>query len=46
MGEIAQASIALVGLDMAKNVVQVRDVDAPGRRVAVRACKREQFFAW
>ena len=46
MSEITRASIARVGVDLAKNVMQVHAVDGAGRRVAVRAIKREQFLAW
>ena len=47
MSEIAQApAIARVGIDLAKQVIQVHAVDASGRRVVTRAFKRDQFFAW
>ncbi len=46
MAEITRALIARVGVDLAKNVIQVHAVDAGGRRVATRAVKREQFLAW
>lgn len=38
--------IVRVGVDLAKQVIQVHAVDASGRRVVARAFKREQFFAW
>jgi transposase len=41
-----QAPIARVGVDLAKQVIQVHAVDAHGRRVQARALKRELFFAW
>ena len=46
MAEITRALIARVGVDLAKNVIQVHAVDAAGRRVVTRAFKREQFLAW
>ena len=47
MNEITRAPIiARVGVDLAKQVIQVHAVDASGRRVVTRAFKRNQFFAW
>ena len=46
MAEVTRALIARVGVDLAKNVIQVHAVDAAGRRVVARAFKREQFLAW
>ena len=49
MAEITRALIALivrVGVDLAKNVIQVHAVDGAGRRVVWRAIKREHFLAW
>ena len=46
MAEITRALIARVGVDLAKNVIQVHAVDAAGRRVVTRAFRREQFLAW
>ena len=46
MAEIARAVIARVGVDLAKNVIQVHAVDAAGRRVVAKALKREQFMSW
>jgi transposase len=47
MIEITRAPIiARVGVDLAKQVIQVHAVDASGRRVVTRAFKRNQFFAW
>jgi len=46
MSEITRALIARVGVDLAKNVIQVHAVDAAGRRVVTRAFKRGQFVAW
>ena len=40
------AAVARVGVDLAKNVIQVHAVDAAGRRVAARAVKRDQFLQW
>ena len=45
-GGITRAVIARVGVDLAKNVIQVHAVDAAGRRVVARAFKREQFLVW
>jgi transposase len=38
--------IVRVGVDLAKNLIQVHAVDAAGRRVVARALKRDQFLAW
>ncbi len=46
MSEITRAPIARVGVDLAKQVIQVHAVDASGHRVAARALKRDQFYAW
>ena len=49
MAEITRVLMALVvrvGVDLAKNVIQVHAVDAQGRRVVARAIKRDQFLAW
>lgn len=46
MAEITRALIARVGVDLAKQVIQVHAVDAQGRRVVGRAFKRDQFVAW
>lgn len=48
MSEITRVvtSIARVGVDLAKRVIQVHAVDAAGRRVVSRALKRDQFIAW
>ncbi len=35
-----------VGVDLAKNVIQVHGVDAHGKCVVARAIKRAQFAAW
>jgi transposase len=35
-----------VGVDLAKQAIQVHAVDGSGRRVAARMFKRDQFFAW
>ena len=40
MGEITRSAIARVGVDLAKNVIQVHAVDATGRRVTARSIKR------
>jgi hypothetical protein len=47
MSEITRVLIiARVGVDLDKRVIQVHAVDAAGRRVVVRALKREQFLSW
>ena len=46
MTEITRAVIGRVGVDLAKNVIQVHGVDAAGKRVVSRAIKRDQFLAW
>jgi transposase len=46
MAEITRALIARVGVDLAKQVIQVHAVDAAGRRVVARALKRDQFLDW
>ncbi|HEY5282419.1 MAG TPA: IS110 family transposase [Polyangia bacterium] len=46
MAEITRALIARVGVDLAKQVIQVHAVDAVGRRVVARAFRRDQFVAW
>lgn len=46
MAEITRALIARVGVDLAKNVIQVHAVDGAGRRVVARAFKRDLFVAW
>jgi transposase len=46
MAEITRALIARVGVDLAKNVIQVHAVDGAGRRVVARAFKRDAFLAW
>ena len=49
MAEITRVVFALivrVGVDLAKNVIQVHGVDRAGRRVVSRAIKREQFLSW
>jgi len=38
--------IVRVGVDLAKNLIQVHAVDASGRCVASRTVKRDQFMAW
>ena len=46
MGEITRGRIVRVGVDLAKQVIQVHAVDAAGRQVVARAIKRGQFLAW
>ena len=38
--------VVRVGVDLAKNLIQVHAVDAAGRRLVSRALKRDQFAAW
>jgi transposase len=40
------SKITRVGVDLAKNVIQVHAVDAAGKVVTNRALKREKFLAW
>lgn len=46
MAEVTRALIVRVGVDLAKNVIQVHAVDAAGRRIVARAFKRDAFVAW
>jgi len=48
MSEITRLMLLIVrvGVDLAKNLIQVHAVDAAGRRVAAKALKREQFMTW
>lgn len=42
----AMSAIVRVGVDLAKQVIQVHGVDSGGRRVVGRTLKRDQFAAW
>jgi transposase len=46
MSEITRDGIVRVGVDLAKQVIQVHAVDAGGHRVVGRPIKRDQFLAW
>ena len=49
MSEITRgtmSAIVRVGVDLAKQVIQVHGVDSGGRRVVGRTLKRDQFAAW
>jgi transposase len=48
MSEITRLMMLVVrvGVDLAKNLIQVHAVDASGRRVVARSLRREQFVAW
>jgi len=46
MTEITRATIVRVGVDIAKQVIQVHAVDASGRRQVARSLKRDQFLPW
>ena len=48
MSEITRVMLMIVrvGVDLAKNLIQVHAVDAAGRRVVARAIMRDQFLAW
>ncbi len=48
MSEITRLMLLVVrvGVDLAKNLIQVHAVDAAGMRLVSRALKREQFIAW
>ena len=40
------SNITRVGVDLAKNVIQVHAVDAAGKLVTSRALKRDKFLQW
>jgi len=40
------SNITRVGVDLAKNLIQVHAVDAAGKVVTNRALKREKFLVW
>lgn len=40
------SKIARVGVDLAKNLIQVHAVDETGKVVSTRVLKRERFIAW
>ena len=40
------SEITRVGVDLAKNVIQVHAVDATGKLVTNRALARDKFMAW
>ena len=40
------SKITRIGVDLAKNLIQVHAVDASGKAVTNRALKREKFLAW
>jgi len=49
MAEITRVLFALivrVGVDLAKNVIQVHAVHRAGRRLVSRPIKRDQLLAW
>ena len=49
MSEITRgttSAIVRVGVDLAKQVIQVHGVDDGGRRVVGRTLNRDQFAAW
>lgn len=46
MAEITRALVVRVGVDLAKQTIQVHAVDGAGRRVFARALKRDQFLPW
>lgn len=48
MSEITRTLLLIVrvGVDLAKNLIQVHAADATGRRVVARALGRDQFMAW
>lgn len=46
MTEITRAPISRVGVDLAKRVIQVHAVDAPGRVATTKALSREKFISW
>lgn len=40
------SNIARVGIDLAKNVIQIHAVDAAGRVITNRAINRDKFLLW
>ena len=46
MNEITRGTVARVGVDLAKHVIQVHAVDSAGRCVIGRAIKRDAFLGW
>ncbi len=46
MSEITRDGIVRVGVDLAKQVIQVHAVDAGSRRVVSRPIKPDQFLSW
>lgn len=40
------SKITRIGVDLAKNLIQVHAVDASGKVVTNRALKREKFLVW
>ena len=46
MAGITRALIVRVGVDLAKNMIQLHAVDGAGRRVVARAIRRDQSLAW
>ncbi len=46
MNEITRGTVARVGVDLAKHVIQVHAVDKAGRCIAARAIKRDAFLSW
>ena len=46
MSEVTRGLMVRVGVDIAKQVIHVHAVDAAGRRVVVRALRRDQFLPW
>ena len=46
MTEITRGEIVRVGVDLAKQVIQIHAVDQAGRTVAAKPLPREKFLAW
>ena len=46
MTEITRGEIVRVGVDLAKQVIQIHAVDQAGRTVTAKALAREKFLAW
>ncbi|MBL8314811.1 MAG: IS110 family transposase, partial [Rubrivivax sp.] len=46
MSEITRASIARVGVDLSKRMLQVHAVDRSGRVLLAKAMSPDRFFAW
>ena len=46
MNKVIREGVVLVGVDLAKHVIQVHAVDAAGQVLTTRALPRDKFLAW